>query len=154
MYHAACKVEFQPFTVLLTADVFQLFIRAKRVSNWYIPKKNVCACARVPVCSSNLGFSVENTNLGFSVGYVLCASYVCTWYQPAEITSCEKHSMVVYIYTWTLPMGPDMVLRNCKNIYQLWTRFYSRTHLYRFLRKQKIAFFLLQQHPFVPRLTL
>ena len=32
--------------------------------------------ARVPVCSSNLGFSVENTNLGFSVGYVLCASYV------------------------------------------------------------------------------
>ena len=31
--------------------------------------------ARVPVCSSNLGFSVENTNLGFSVGYVLCASY-------------------------------------------------------------------------------
>ena len=38
--------------------------------------------ARVPVCSTNLGFSVENTNLGFSVGYVLCASYViCTWYQ-------------------------------------------------------------------------
>ena len=32
--------------------------------------------ARVPVCSSNLGFSVENTNIGFSVGYVLCASYV------------------------------------------------------------------------------
>ena len=32
--------------------------------------------ARVPVCSTNLGFSVENTNLGFSVGYVLCASYV------------------------------------------------------------------------------
>ena len=32
--------------------------------------------ARVPVCSTNLGFSVENTNLGFSVGYVLCSSYV------------------------------------------------------------------------------
>ena len=27
MYHAACKVEFQPFTVLLTADVFQFFIK-------------------------------------------------------------------------------------------------------------------------------
>ena len=27
MYHAACKVEFQPFTVVLTADVFQLFIK-------------------------------------------------------------------------------------------------------------------------------
>ena len=24
--HAACKVEFQPFTVVLTADVFQNFI--------------------------------------------------------------------------------------------------------------------------------
>ena len=27
MYHAACKVEFQPFKRLLTADVFQLFIK-------------------------------------------------------------------------------------------------------------------------------
>ena len=27
MYHAACKVEFQPFTVVLTAEVFQLFIK-------------------------------------------------------------------------------------------------------------------------------
>ena len=42
----------------------------------------------MPVCSTNLGFSVENTNLGISVGYELCASYVCTWYQPAD------HSMV------------------------------------------------------------
>ena len=65
------------------------FIRAKRVSNWYIPKKMF---ARVPVCSTNLGFSVEDTNLGFSVGYVLCASYVCTWYQPAD------HSMVPGTY--------------------------------------------------------
>ena len=46
-------------------------------------KKSLCACARA-VCSSNIGFSVENTNLGFSVGCVLCASYVCTWYQPAN----------------------------------------------------------------------
>ena len=51
------------------------------------------------VCSTNLGFSVGYaTNLGFSVGYVICSIYVCTWYQPAEITSCEKHSMVVYIH--------------------------------------------------------
>ena len=27
MYHAACKVEFQPLAVVLTADVFQLFIK-------------------------------------------------------------------------------------------------------------------------------
>ena len=27
MYHAACKVEFKPFTVVLTADVFQLLIK-------------------------------------------------------------------------------------------------------------------------------
>ena len=47
------------------------------------PKKKVCVCS---------------TNLGFSVGYVLCTIYVCTWYQPAEITSCEKHSIVVYTY--------------------------------------------------------
>ena len=44
------------------------------------------------MCSTNLGFSVENTNLGFSVGYVLCASYVCTCYQPAD------HSMVPGTY--------------------------------------------------------
>ena len=66
-------------------------VRAKRVSNWYIPKKKICPC----VCSTNLGFSVEK-NVLVLVGYVLCTG--CTWYQPAEITSCENHSMVVYIH--------------------------------------------------------
>ena len=33
--------------------------------------------------TNNLGFSVEKTNLGFSVGDVLCTGYVCTWYQPS-----------------------------------------------------------------------
>ena len=42
-------------------------------------KKGLC------VCSTNLCFSGENTNLGFSVGYVLCPSYVCTWYQPVRM---------------------------------------------------------------------
>ena len=60
--------------------------------------------ARVPVCSTNIGFSVGYvTNLGFSVGYVFCSIYVCTWYQSSEITSCEKHRMVVYVhepYPW------------------------------------------------------
>ena len=51
------------------------FIRAKRVSNCYTKKKFVC--------STNLGFSGEKTNLGFSVGDVLCTRYVCTWYQPS-----------------------------------------------------------------------
>ena len=32
MYHAACKVEFQPFTVVLTADVFQLLY--KTINNY------------------------------------------------------------------------------------------------------------------------
>ena len=49
-----------------------LFFRAKRVSNCYIPKKKF-------VRSSN----GEKTNLGFSVGDVLCTRYVCTWYQPS-----------------------------------------------------------------------
>ena len=67
----------------------KFLIRAKRVSNCYIQeKKSVRLCG----CSTNLGFSVENTNLGFSVGYVLCASYVCSWYQPAD------HSMVPGTY--------------------------------------------------------
>ena len=49
---------------------------------------------RVCVCSTNVGFSGENTinTLGSSVGYVLCASYVWTWYQPAD------HSMVQGTY--------------------------------------------------------
>ena len=34
MYHAACKVEFQPFTVVLTADVFQLFIKLPGINNY------------------------------------------------------------------------------------------------------------------------
>ena len=44
------------------------------------------------MCSTNLRFSGENTNVGFSVGYVLCARYVCTWYQLAD------HSMVPGTY--------------------------------------------------------
>ena len=34
MYLAACKVEFQPFTVVLTADVFQLFIKWHELMGW------------------------------------------------------------------------------------------------------------------------
>ena len=52
------------------------FIRAKRVSNLYIPKKK-------SVCSTNFGFCLEKINLGFSVGDVLCTRFVCTWYQPS-----------------------------------------------------------------------
>ena len=43
-------------------------IRAKRVSNWYIPKKK-CVCS---------------TNFGFSVGYVLCTTYIRMYLVPAS----------------------------------------------------------------------
>ena len=76
--------------------LFFLFERSEFLVATCKKKKSVRLCG----CSTNLGFSGENTNLGFSVGYVLCTIYVCTWYQPAEITSCEKHSMVVYIHTY------------------------------------------------------
>ena len=57
------------------------------------PRKIIRVCG----CSTNLGFSVENTNLGFSVGYViLCASYVCTWYQPADHSSMVPSTYVQY----------------------------------------------------------
>ena len=59
------------------------------------------ACARA-VFSSNIGFSVENTNLGLSVGYVLCASYVCTWYQPAD-RSMVPGTYVQYRATSKIP---------------------------------------------------
>ena len=62
------------------------------------PKKSLRVCPCV-VCLTYVGFSVGYPiNIGLSVGYVSCTRYVCTWYQPAEITSCEKHSMVLYIY--------------------------------------------------------
>ena len=51
MYHAACKVEFQPFKRLYSADVFQV-IRARRVSNCYIQEKKtdrLCGCVCVDV---------------------------------------------------------------------------------------------------------
>ena len=65
-----------------------LFERSEFLISTSKKKKSVRLCG----CSTNLGFSVENANLGFSVGYVLCASYVCTWYQPAD------HSMVPGTY--------------------------------------------------------
>ena len=50
------------------------------------PKKSLPACSRA-VCSSNLGFSV-----------------------PAEITSCEKHSVVVYIHEqWIVVSGTNTI---------------------------------------------
>ena len=52
----------------------------------------VCPCA---VCSTYLGFSGDNTNLGFSVGYVLCTRCVCTWYHVRSIACIN------------LPMGPE-----------------------------------------------
>ena len=71
-------------------------------------KKNPSVC----VCSTNLGFSVGYaTNLGFSVGYVLCTIYVCTWYQPAEITSCEEHTMVVVYIHEPYPWAHNVVAR-------------------------------------------
>ena len=41
--------------------ILPFFIRAKRVSNCYIPKKTfvLCACC---VCSTNLGFSIRSAN--------------------------------------------------------------------------------------------
>ena len=51
MYHAACKVELQPFKRLYSADVFQV-IRARRVSNCYIQEKKtgrLCGCVCVDV---------------------------------------------------------------------------------------------------------
>ena len=80
-------------------------------------KKSVRLCG----CSTNLGFSVENTNLGdlgfsventnlsFSMGYVLCASYVCTWYQPAD------RSMVpgTYVQYRATSKSPQKSLRAC-----------------------------------------
>ena len=58
-----------------------LFIRAKRVSNWYLvhPPKKIRPC----VCSTNLGFSVEKYCLGVSVRY-----------QRAPGTSGKKKSLV------------------------------------------------------------
>ena len=47
--------------------------------------------ARVPVCSSNLGFSVKTTNLGFSVGYVFCASYVHPKKMFARVPVCSSN---------------------------------------------------------------
>ena len=80
----------------------ELLIPTRGTSQKKIP--SVCGC----VCSTNLGFSVEKC-LGFSVGYVLCT--VCIWYQPAEITSCENHSMVVYIHE-PYPWAQSVVARH------------------------------------------
>ena len=56
--------------------VVYVIIRAKRVLLIATSKKK--KTVRLCGCSTNLSFSVENTNISFSVGYVLCVSYVCT----------------------------------------------------------------------------
>ena len=72
-----------------------LVVATATVSLIHPPQKTVCSS----VCSTNVGFSVGYPiNLSVSVAYVSCTTYVCTWYQPAEITSCEKHNMVLCIY--------------------------------------------------------
>ena len=53
------------------------------------PPKNLCVCS---------------TNLGFSVGYVLCTRYVCTWYQPATqirmyLVSAGRRTFRPWTYT-------------------------------------------------------
>ena len=71
-----------------------MLIRAKRVSNCYIPPKKSVICACV-VCSTNLGFSGEKNctyvpgisrlpRYVYDTRYVFCTRYVCTWYQPAD----------------------------------------------------------------------
>ena len=65
-------------TAMLHPVVSTRIIRAKRVSNCYTQKKkSVCACVRLILVL------VWKKYLGFSVGYVLCTTYVCTWYQRA-----------------------------------------------------------------------
>ena len=54
-------------------------IRAKRVSNCYIPPQKI---VRVCVCS---------TYLGFSVGYVLCTRYVCTTLYDTRYVLCTYY---------------------------------------------------------------
>ena len=36
------------------------------------------------MCSTNLGFSVKKECLGFSVGYVLCTTYIRMYLVPAS----------------------------------------------------------------------
>ena len=55
MYHAAYKVEFQPFTVVLTADVFPLFVKFGEFVQLDVacpmkPKQTTQTCAFVVDC--------------------------------------------------------------------------------------------------------
>ena len=63
----------------------------------------MCVC----VCSTNIGFSGENTNLGFSVWYVLCASYVCTWYQ---VSAGRPQHLCVFDYVAAAVLAADCLL--------------------------------------------
>ena len=82
-------------------------IRAKRVSNCYIPPKKYVICACV-VCSTNLGFSVEKNctyipgisrlpRYVYDTRYVLCTRYVCTWYQPADERSARGRTRLTTV---------------------------------------------------------
>ena len=65
----------KPSFVPLVESGICLFERSEFLIATSKKKKTDRLCGCVCGCSANLGFSVENTNnLGFSVGYVLCAS--------------------------------------------------------------------------------
>ena len=67
------------------------FIRAKRVSNWYIPKKksarvHACTCARVHACSTSLGLSVSYYVPHTYVSHISSAPKIRTPYTQNNIS--------------------------------------------------------------------
>ena len=65
-------------------------IRAKRVSNCYIPKKKIVRVRLILVLVGKK-LCVCSTNLGFSVGYVLCTRYVCTTLYETRYVLCTRY---------------------------------------------------------------
>ena len=103
-----CGVPYIVSVLLLSTFPWYLFFERSEflIPTWVTPqyratskKKNLC------VCSTNLGFSGRSANRYccrtlrlYDTRYVFCTSYVCTWYQPAEI-----YTYVRYVFDFVSP---------------------------------------------------
>ena len=94
----------------------------------------------------DLGFSVENTNLGFSVGYVLCASYV----HPQKKAGAHMRTYLVSARMHLVSTGSQDTYM-CIRMYQ---GYYVKTNVGVEVRRHKLRgpldfdLFSLEQHQF------
>ena len=110
-----------------------MFTRAKRVSNCYIPQKNMCASVRLCVCSTNLGISGVVKTLLLCRMYLVSAGrnlYVRTLCSTSIATSLKK-KICVRMCVCSTNLGISGVVKRYCCVVCTW---YQPTEIYTYVR--------------------